>query len=213
MKYPWIVLVSLACLVAGSALHAEEKPGAREREALRRVQAQLQTVQQAQTALQEKLRVTDEEKAALEVRVKSEQARANADGQKNKQLQTALDTAQEENKALLSAKAELERQLKASQERAATLDKELAQTSAQLKVSEGALITRNRQVNACEKRNTELYSLGRKLVAQCTESAQMDVTQLPQQLSGAKRVAFESLMEEYRDKLDGERLLPAERAQ
>lgn len=212
MKYPVLALVLLACSAAGVA-HAEDKPGAREREALRRTQAQLQTVQQAQTALQDKLRVTDEEKAALEQRIKGVQSRAAADGQKNKQLQTALDAAQEDNKTVQAAKADLEQRLKASQERVAVLEKELAQTGAQLKTSEGALLSRNRQVNACEKRNTELYGLGRKLVAQCQDTARVDAAQVLPQLTGAKRVAFETLMEDYRDKLDTERLLPADLAQ
>ncbi|RFO95772.1 hypothetical protein DIC66_16415 [Rhodoferax lacus] len=212
MKYPLLALVLLACCAAGVA-HAEDKPGAREREALRRTQAQLQTVQQAQTALQDKLRVTDEEKAALEQRIKGVQSRAAADGQKNKQLQTALDAAQLDNTTVQAAKADLEQRLKASQERVAVLEKELAQTGAQLKTSEGALVSRNRQVNACEKRNTELYGLGRKLVAQCQDTARVDAAQLLPQFTGAKRVAFETLMEDYRDKLDTERLLPTDLAQ
>lgn len=213
MKYPWIALVLLACSAASGLVHAAEKPGAREREALRRIQAQLQTVQQAQTALQEKLRVTDDEKAALELRVKSVQSRANADSEKAKQVQTALDAALQENKVTQAAKVDVEQRLKVTQERVAALEKELAQTSAQLKASESVLVNRNRQVNACEKRNGELYGLGRKLVAQCTDTTTVDVTRIPQQLSGAKRVAFENLMEEYRDKLDNERLLASDLAQ
>jgi chromosome segregation ATPase len=213
MKYPRIAWVVLSGMLAAGTLHAEEKSGAREREALRRVQAQLQSVQQAQTALQDKLRTTDEEKAALEQRVKDVQSRANADSQKSRQLQTALDAAQEEHKTTLAAKAELERQLKAAQDRVAVLEKDLAQTGAQLKASEGALQNRNRQVNACEKRNTELYGLGRKLVAQCTDAGSANLSDLPDQLSGARRVQFESAMEAYRDQLDAERLLPGERAQ
>jgi predicted nucleic acid-binding Zn-ribbon protein len=210
MRFLFLLLL-LACAVG--AAQADDKPGAREREALRRTQAQLQTVQQAQTALQDKLRASDEEKAALEQRFKGVQSRAAADGQKSRQLQTALDAAQDDNRALQASKAELELRLKAAQERVAVLEKEQAQTTAQLKASESALISRNRQVNSCEKHNSTLYSVGRQLVEQCRESRPTVAAQLPDHLSGAKRVAFETLLEDYRDKLDGERLLPADLAQ
>ena len=96
---------------------------------------------------------------------------------------------------------------------AALLEKELAQTSAQLKNVQGVLLSRNQQVNACEKRNTELYGLGRQLVAQCQDPNPARVSQLPQQLSGAKQVTFETLLEDYRDKLDAAHLLKADLAQ
>jgi chromosome segregation ATPase len=219
MKYKLMALVLLACATASHVALAQEKPGAREREALRRTQAQLQTVQQAQTALQDKLRVSDEEKEALEKRIKGEQSRASAETRKSKDLQSTLDaaqaennTVQAENKMLQAVKVDLEQRLKTTLERVAVLEKELAQTSAQLKTSEGALIGRNRQVNACEKRNSELYGLGRKLVEQCRDTASVGASQLVDHVTGAKRVAFETLMEDYRDKLDGERLLPADLA-
>ena len=220
MKYQWMALVLLACVATSNVAMAQEKPGAREREALRRTQAQLQTVQQAQTALQDKLRVSDEEKVALETRIKGVQSRASTEAQKSKELQSALVAAQAENmtlqaenKTVLAAKVDLEQRLKTSLERVAVLEKELAQTSAQLKTSEGALIGRNRQVSACEKRNTEMYGLGRKLVEQCRDNSGVGALQVVDHVTGAKRVAFESLMEDYRDKLDGERLLPADLAQ
>jgi len=220
MKYKLLALVLLACTAASHVAQAQEKPGAREREALRRTQAQLQTVQQAQTALQDKLRVTDEEKAALEKRMQGVQSRASAETRKNKEMQTSLDaaleeskTVQAENRMVQAAKVELEQRLKTTLERVAVLEKELAQTSAQLKASEGALIGRNRQVNACEKRNTELYGLGRKLVEQCRDTSALGAAQMVDHVTGAKRVAFETLMEDYRDKLDSERLLPADLAQ
>jgi chromosome segregation ATPase len=220
MKYKLMALVLLACTAASHVALAQEKPGAREREALRRVQAQLQTVQQAQTALQEKLRTTDEEKSELEKRIKGVQSRASAEAQKSKELQSTLDAAQAENKtvqaenrSVQAANTELEQRLKTALERVAVLEKELAQTSAQLKASEGALIGRNRQVNGCEKRNAELYGLGRKLIEQCRDNSAVGASQVMDHVTGAKRVAFEALMEDYRDKLDSERLLQTDLAQ
>jgi chromosome segregation ATPase len=213
MKYKLMGLLLLACTVASLPALAEEKPGAREREALRRTQAQLQTVQQAQTALQDKLRVTDEEKLALEQRIKGVQSRVSAETLKGKELQAKLDVALEETKTVQAAKADLEQRLKVTLERVTVLEKELAQNNAQLKTSEGALLSRNRQVNTCEKHNTELYGLGRKLVDQCQDNSAVGVPQIADRLTGARRVSFETLMEDYRDKLDGERLLSADLAQ
>jgi chromosome segregation ATPase len=212
MKYPLMALLLLCAATSGQAW-AEEKPGAREREALRRTQAQLQTVQQAQTALQEKLRVTDEEKAALEQRIKGVQSRVSTETLKSKDLQSKLDAALQGNQKLEAAKTELEQRLKASLERVTVLEKNLAQTSTQLKTSEGSMLARNRQVNACEKRNAELYGLGRKLVAQCQDTSSVGASQLVDHLTGAKRVAFESLLEDYRDKLDSERLTSSDLVQ
>jgi chromosome segregation ATPase len=206
-------LISCLLLAVLTTVHAEEKPGAREREALRRVQSQLQSVQQAQTALQDKLRVSDEDKAALEQRVKGLQSKDREAGQKNKQLQESLDAAQTENKSLQSSKTDLEQRLKAALERLATTDKELAQTSAQLKNVQGVLQSRNQLVSACEKRNSELYGVGRELIAQCKPPEPALVSQLPGYLSGAQIAAFEQRLEDARDKLESARLQKTELAQ
>ena len=212
---PWqrLACLLLIAVAASPVAHAEEKPGAREREALRRAQAQLQSVQQAQTALQDKLRVSDEDKTALEQRVKGLQAGERSANQKQKQLQESLDAAQTDNKNLQTTKADLEQRLKIALERVAVQDKELAQTGQQLKSVQAVLVNRNQQVNACEKRNTELYGVGRQLVAQCKVPELNQFTQLPQELSGSKGTAFEVQLEDLRDKLDAARLQKPELAQ
>jgi chromosome segregation ATPase len=196
---PWQrhVCLLVMAVAASQVAHAEDKPGAHEREALRRVQTQLQSVQQAQTALQDKLRASDEDKMALEQRVKGLQSNERSASQKQKQLQETLDAAQADNKNLQTAKSDLEQRLKTALERVAVQDRELAQTQAQLKSVQAVLVNRNQQVNACEKRNTELYGVGRQLIAQCKTTD----------------VAFESQLEEARDKLDAAHLQKAELAQ
>jgi hypothetical protein len=93
------------------------------------------------------------------------------------------------------------------------LEKEQAQTGAQLKSAQGVLSTRNQQIGACEKRNTALYGLGRKVVSQCSDNSPAKPDDVLQRLSGSKRADFETLLEEFRDKLDAERMLASDLAQ
>jgi chromosome segregation ATPase len=215
MTYPFrsLCLLLLACSAMCQPAVAEEKPGAREREALRRSQVQLQNVQKEQATLQEKLRVADEEREAQQLRLKDLELRERSASGKSRKLQGTLDQAQTDNRTLQTAKAELEQKLARALERAALAERELAQTGAQLKTAQGVLAGRNQQVSACEKRNVELYGLGRKLVAQCADTSPVHVGNFAQQLSGSKRVDFENQLEDYRDQLDGQRLLATDLAQ
>lgn len=215
MKYPSraLCLLFVACAAIWQPVAAEDKPGAREREALRRSQTQLQTVQKEQAALQEKLRVAGEDMQALEQRLKDTESRERSASGKSKQLQTTLEQAQTETRSLQAASAGLEQKLALALERAAVAERELARTVAQLKSAQGVLAGRNQQVSACEQHNAELYATGRQLVAQCSDNRPTLPARLGQQLSGASRVDFEARLEAYRDQLDSERLLRTDLAQ
>lgn len=212
-RLPWFVLLMLAgILVFGSNAWSDDKTAAREREALRRVQQQVQQLRQEKTVLDGKFAVIEKEKndLALEKDKLSSQvggalARAKAEGTKGLQLQAALDAANQEKQALQTQKTGLEEQLAALTTKQAKTESELTQAHAQIKQLDTNLQARTQQVASCEGKNDKLYQHGRDLIAQCQDKSATDVLLRLEPLTGIQRVGIENLLEEYRDKLDAQK--------
>lgn len=211
-----LILLVLASAFSTSNAWSEDKRASREREALRRAQQQVQQIRQEKTALEEKLAGFEQEKAALAQQkeklagqIDGAQARAKSESAKRQQLQLALDAMTQEKQTLQTQKAELDQRLAELTTRQTSTDRELAQTQAQKKQAESTLLTRDRQVASCEDKNSKLYQYGRDLIAQCRDHSAADAVLRLEPFTGIKRVEIENLLEEYRDKLDAQKLPPS----
>lgn len=204
-----LLLVLASTFLTGNAW-SQDKPASREREALRRVQQQVQQVRQEKTALEEKLAGFEQEKEKLAGQVNDAQARAKSASAKNQQLQVALDAMTQEKQALQTQKTELEQRLAELTTKHASTERELAQTQVQKKQTESTLSTRDQQVASCEDKNLKLYQHGRGLIEQCRDRSATDVLLRLEPFTGIKRVGLENVLEEYRDKLDAQKLTSAE---
>lgn len=205
-----LLLLVLACTFLASSAWSQDKGASREREALRRVQQQLQQIRQEKTAMEEKLTNTEQEKEKLASQVSGAQARAKSDSAKHQQLQLALDAVTQERQTLQAQKAELDQRLAELTTKHAGTERELALTQAQKKQAQSTLSTRDQQVASCEEKNVRLYQYGRDLIGQCRDQSATDAVLRLEPFTGIKRVAIENLLEEYRDKLDAQKLVSSE---
>lgn len=212
------LLIVLAVASLGTS-HAwsQEKGVSREREALRRVQQQVQQVRQEKTDLESKLSGVEQEKATLSLekdklagQVSGAQARAKSETTKNQLLQTSLDAMTQEKQALQAQKTELEQRLADLTTKQASTERELTLTQAQKTKSESLVMARDQQVVSCEDKNSKLYLHGRSLIEQCRDRSATDILLRLEPVTGIKRVAIENILEEYRDKLDSQKFVGVE---
>lgn len=202
-----LILLVLASTFSTSDAWSEDKRASREREALRRAQQQVQQIRQEKTALEEKLAGFEQEKEELAGQINDIQERAESERQ---QLQRALDAMTGEKQTLQAQKAELDQRLADLTTKQTGTERELAQTQAQKKQTESTLLTRDQQVAGCEDKNSRLYQYGRDLIEQCRDRSATDAVLRLEPFTGIKRVEIENLLEEYRDKLDAQKLIPAD---
>lgn len=210
-----LVPLVLAGALSGGNAWSEDKRVSREREALRNAQQQVQQLRQEKATLEEKLATFEQEKARLAQekkklagQINGAQARAESESTQRQQLQLMLDAMTQEKDTLQAQKAELDQRLAELTTKQTHIENELAQIQAQKKQMESTLLTRDQQVTLCESKNLKLYQHGRDLVEQCRDRSATDAMLRLEPFTGIKRVEIENLLEEYRDKLDAQKLVP-----
>jgi chromosome segregation ATPase len=208
-----IALVMTAA-VWGTAVIGQEKPGTREREALRRSQQQLQQIRQEKVSVEEKLATVEKEKAGLSdekeklaKQVGGALTQAKSESIKSQKLQTALDAEVIDKKNLEMQKADLDKRLAELSTKLAGTEKALTQSQAEKSRALSTVDARDAQVASCESKNVKLYQHGRDLIAQCRDRSATDSVLRLERFTGIKRVEIENLLEEYRDRLDVQRVM------
>ena len=206
-KHLFLPLLLLA-LLAGPAA-ASDKKANREREALRRVQVELQQAQGRVSSLeQEKAKLGQDLEAAGKAR-KSAEGRA-------ARLNRELKAEQQQREALAKELEQVKQDLAASGQQLAETRKtlndtgaRLAQTSDELRRAQAdkanleSIKTRNeREIVSCEDKNLKLYQTGRELMVRFEQKSCGEILAQKEPFTGLKRVEIENLLEEYRDKLD-----------
>lgn len=214
-----LILLLLASTIPASNAWSEDSRVSREREALRRAQQLVLQLRQEKTALEVKLAGFAQEKATLAQEkekladeIDGAQNRAQSESAKRRQLQVALDAMTQEKQALQTQKNELDRRLGELTARQTSTENDLARSQEQKKQTESTLQTRDRQIASCEDKNIKLYQYGRDLITQCRDRSATDAVLRLEPFIRIKRVQIENLLEEYRDKLDAQKSLPASSA-
>lgn len=231
-----LVLLLLLGVALGNAAQGQDKRAAREREAMRRSQQQVQQLRQEKGALEERLAALGRENADLAQDRKrlSEQvagalSRARSESANGRQLAQALEemtsqkqvvdrekrvveaqkqVVERERQTLQNLKTDLERRLAELGVRQTATEAELARVLAEKKALDASLQARVQQVGSCEDKNVLLYGVGRDLIEQCRDRSRTAALLRLEPITGLGRVAIENLLEEYRDKLDAQRLPP-----
>jgi chromosome segregation ATPase len=208
---PRLGLLSLALLVclSGFSFHAEasDKKAGREREALRRVQQQLVQAQgQIATLEQEKARLTED----LE---KSQSALKVAEGQAvglQREVKAGKQQQSSQSKELALVKAEsstITQQLADTRRRLDEATQALKQATTDKNSLEAIKSRNEREISACESKNLALYGIGRSLMERFENKTCGETLAQSDPFSGIKKVETENLLEEYRDKLDDQKLI------
>ena len=204
-----ILSLALLLFMAGVATHADasDKRASREREALRRTQQQLSQVQG-------QLDAVEQEKARMAAELEQAQASSKAEADKAARLQHGLGASKRQLASVTQELAQAREELATTSQRLAETSKTLAETTQALQQTRmekrdlEAIKTRNeRDIASCEHKNEALYEVGRSLMDRFEHKTCGETLAEKEPFTGLKKVETENLMEEYRDKLDEQKLI------
>lgn len=222
----WLVIAVLAMLAVQPCVAADkaDKAGKDQAQA-RRLQQQLRAIEQEKAQLAQQLaqQKTDAENQVKQVQGKTveTQRRADALAGRNLTLSRELETAKARNEALRADKeaadvtnktnyAALAAKLAEAERRLA--DQRLAYESEKQQM-EAAFSKSNVAMSACRARNESLYKLGNELLTKYEKKSCFSSVLQAEPFTGLKRAQVEKGIEEYREKLDKDQLLPSQGAE
>jgi chromosome segregation ATPase len=193
-------------LLTGSLLPeamAASNKDSKERQALRRVQSQLNEVQQQKVLLEQEKSGLAEQMEELKKKsagLESGVARANV-------RRAALDR---EVEVLNKDKAELSGKLQSATQEITKKQAEAMQTlqhkEREIKRLEAELARQTRQGEMCEVKNGQLYQINAELMDKYQSKGVFGALLQAEPFTQLKSVEVENLLQEYRDKLDAQRV-------
>jgi len=197
------VVFLIAASYSGPAVATDTKDQKRERQALRRMQQQLTEIQQQKSAV-------DQEKTVLEDALKKTQKESQNEidihkrstasaAAKAHQLEKVIDAANNE-------KAELRARLDEAEKKKQAVSAQRDQLEQDLKKTVSVLAKENEQRKLCETNNAALDGIGRELVDWYVRKGAFHAILEAEPFTRMKSVEMENLLENYREKLEGQRL-------
>lgn len=203
-----LTLALLVCMSSAS-MHADaaDKRASREREMLRRIQQQLSQTQGDMAAL-------EQEKAKLAADLEQAQAASKEVEGKMATLQSGLGTSKRQLSSLATELTQTKEELATTAQQLAETRKTLTettqtlqQTQAEKRNLESIKVRNEAEVASCERKNLELYQIGRSLMDRFEHKTCGETLAQKEPFTGLKQVETENLLEEYRDKLDEQKLI------
>ena len=219
-----IALLALALAVPAPPLHPQDRTTEREQERTRRLQQRMQQMQKA----------WEDEKRSLEGKLKAAEERAKAASGSGKGANSQVVRFKRELKAAQDRSAELTRELAdqtaEKQNLAARLadvernfgvaQQTLNETASRLhgneeqlrllqsegKARDATIAAREQEMKACEAKNAQLYTYGNELLEKYRKQGLFDRLLRAEPFLQLKQVQVENYIEEYRDKLDAQRI-------
>lgn len=181
----------------------------REKQMLRRMQLQMQQVEQARgLAEQEKAAaLADKDKLERELeQAKSAGRKLSGERAARNRAERALKAAEEEISALKARLAETDAQLATSQATLQSITQTLTRTEGEKRQAESSLVATRKDLGQCRSHNGELYSLSREMMTKYRDKTCQDALVQAEPFSGIRKVQIENLLETWRDAADRERL-------
>ena len=211
-----ISVALLAALILGSGTaYAEpsDKKANRERSALRKMQLMQKQLADEKSQLQNEKTQLEKDKADLTQKV----VNLSADSTKIKQTVAAADKKKnalaQEVEAMRKQNAELEETLKDARKKLEELNlnhKETARTlserETQKKTLESTLAQQAGDISSCESKNLKLYEFNTQILAKYKDKNFLEGLLQAEPLTQIKSVEVENILQEYRDKLDSQKI-------
>lgn len=197
------VLLLMLALCAGPAWPASKNP---EREALRKMQLlQRKAMEEKEVAEREKAELAKQlsELTAQSGGLKEDAARAK---QRKAVLEKEMETLRAENSGLQENLKKTGEELAALQKKAQSDQEKAEQEQKRL---ESLLAGRVQAFESCEKKNVKLYEMNLDLLGRYKDKGPLDVILQHEPFTGIKDVEMESMLGEYRDKLEAQRVEPS----
>jgi chromosome segregation ATPase len=206
--------LAIAVMLWGPVWANAENKASREREALRRAQMQLQQIHgQVSTLAQEKAVLGKEleqsRKQAKTAQGKLRKAeRGFADEKaRGEQLAKEMEALKQDLASTRSRLTDTEGKLAETTKTLSQTQQNLARTEADKRGLEGVKLRQEKEISACEGKNLKLYQTGRELMTRFEQKTCGEILAQKEPFTGLKRVEVENLLEEYRDKLDEQKLI------
>lgn len=199
-----VAVAMIALSVASSVFAAEgDTRATREREMLRRTQEALRE-SQAQSAELSAQKAAAER--AADEKLKAAAAQLDSARSTSRSAQAALH-AQLESAA--SAQADLTRRLADANRQIAQLTSQQQEAAERLKRSQQELEASKAGSASCETKNLRLYQYSQELVTRYRQKGVWAALAQKEPVTGIREVGVENLLQEYREKLDSQRIKPA----
>lgn len=183
----------------GPAMANPNKDQKRERQALRRIQQQLTEIQQQKSAV-------DQEKTVLEDALKKTQNEVDSHKRSTASASAKAHLLEKEIETANSEKAELRARLDEAAKQNQAVSAHRDQLEQELKATASVLAKENEQRKLCETNNAALYGIGRELVDWYGRKGAFHAILEAEPFTRMKSVEMENLLENYREKLEGQRL-------
>ena len=183
------------------------------KEALRRMQMQVKQVEDEKAAIEQDKALLSKQLDTLQKKsgeLISAAARAN---QRKTKLEKEIQTLQQDQSKAVERVAQLNKELGESQLALRDTRQNLQQETNLKQRLEQSLSTGNKNLEICETKNQKLYQYHVELINRAQNRGSLDVLLEAEPVLGFKRVEIENLLEEYRDKVDAQKInraLPTE---
>ncbi|MBU1690487.1 MAG: hypothetical protein KJ958_14835 [Gammaproteobacteria bacterium] len=197
------VLISAGLALATPTASARDKKDNKEREAARRVQIMQQQFSTEKSALEKDKADLTEKADELSRQAESAKQSVAQLERKRSSLTKELASAQDEVAAL---QEKLHKSETAHAELVALHKQETEKNQKQIGLLQAAIAQRGQALGGCEQKNVQLYQLNREILAQYRDKGFLDALAQIDPITGIKSVQVENTLEEYRDKLDTQRV-------
>ena len=205
-------LLSALMLLAVAPAQAANKRDPN-KEALRRMQIQVQQVEDKKAALEQDKAALGKELDTLKKKtgeLTSSAARAN---QGKAKLEKEAEALRQDKAALSEQVAQLKQELGDSQKALHDTRQSLQQETGEKQRLAQNLTMQDKAVAICETKNQMLYRYDVELINRAQRRGSLEALLEVEPVLGLKRVQIENLLEEYRDKVDGQRVNSASATQ
>jgi chromosome segregation ATPase len=194
-----VFLIAVSYSGPAIATATATKDQKRERQALRRMQQQLTEIQQQKSAV-------DQEKTVLEDALKKTQNEIDVHKRSTASAAAKAHLLEKEIETASSEKAELRARLDEAAKQNQAVSAQRDQLEQDLKTAASVLAKENEQRKLCETNNAALYGIGRELVDWYGRKGAFHAILEAEPFTRMKSVEMENLLENYREKLEGQRL-------
>jgi len=206
----FVLSLLLVTMTGAPAWAANES---REKQMLRRMQQQVQQIDQARAqAVQEKavaLADKDTTERQLE-KIRSGEATSKrqlaSERAARSRAEADLKALRAESDALKARLAATEKQLADSVALQGATAQTLAQVESAKKQTEGHLAAKAHDLQVCQTHNGQLYAIGREMMQKYRDKSCQEALAQAEPFTGLKKVEVENLLETWRDRLDREKL-------
>lgn len=191
----------------GAPAHAANKKDPN-KEALRRMQMQVKQAQDDKATAEGEKAALGQELAALKKKNSETELSMSRANSRRAAVEKELEAIKAEKSKLSEDLDQMNKKLGETQHDLDDTRQSLRQEASQRERAEQSLGMRTRELGSCETKNRKLYQYHVELINRAQSRGTLDTLLELEPLTQIQRVEIENLLEEYRDKVDTERVEP-----